>query len=249
LRNESGVWRPDLKRASSIRKWSNLAIGMIRSTLGDPNAWEGSIREFERRDGLQPHTVDDIIFLGSSTFTLWSTMEEDMSPFVVINRGFGGSKMADMPRYFARVVLSHRPRAIVLFAGTNDIAGWRPASPEQVFEGYLQFVGLLKSRLPNTHLYYVAITPTPLRWKHWPAASEANRMILALTAQDPLLHFVDPTPEFIGRDGRPDGSLFRWDRLHPNNKGYALLAQSIKQALEAASASDAYRVQPLRGGT
>jgi lysophospholipase L1-like esterase len=211
---------------------------MIRSTLGDPNAWEPSIREFEAQDKHRPPAVENIIFLGSSTFTLWSTMEKDMSPLVIVNRGFGGSKIADMTRYFDRIVLPHKPRAIVLFAGTNDFAGPKPASAQDVYEGYLQFVRQVKNALPNTHVYYLAITPTPSRWKYWALASEANQMIQAYSSQDPILHVIDPTANFIGEDGKPDRRLFRMDRLHPNNKGYALLAQSIKQDLEVNQAGD-----------
>jgi lysophospholipase L1-like esterase len=217
--------------------WVNLVSGMMRSARGDANAWEASIRGFEAEDKLQPPTPDGIIFFGSSTFTLWSTIEQDMSPWAIVNRGFGGSKMADMTRYFDRVILPHKPWAIVLFAGTNDIADPKPATAQDVYEGYLQFVRQVKNALPNTQLYYVAITPTPSRWKYWALASEANQMIQAHSSQDAMLHFIDPTLKFFSHDGKPDRQLFRMDRLHPNKRGYALLAQSIKQALEANQAS------------
>ena len=223
---------------SSFKMWVNLVSGAIRSARGDPNAWESSIREFEAQDKVLPPTVDDILFLGSSTFTLWSTIEQDLSPLAIVNRGFGGSKMADMSRYFERVVLPHRPRAIVLFAGTNDLADPKPASAQDVYEGYLKFVHRVKDALPDTKVYYVAITPTPLRWKYWDRASQANQMIQAHTSQDARLHFIDPTAKFLGQDGKPDRRFFRMDRLHPNKRGYALLAQSIKQALEANQASE-----------
>lgn len=232
-----GLERMSLKGTSSFKMWVNLASGMIRSARGDPNAWESSIRDFEAQDKLRPPTVGDIIFFGSSTFTLWSTIEKDMSPWVVVNRGFGGSKMADMSRYFDRVVLPHMPRSIILFAGTNDIADPKPASAQDVYEGYLRFVGQVKKALPNTQVYYVAITPTPSRWKYWALASEANQMIQAHSSQDARLHYIDPTAKFLGQDGKPDRQLFRMDRLHPNQRGYTLLAQSIKQALQANQAS------------
>ena len=88
----------------------------------------------------------------------------------------------------------------------------------------------------STHVFYLAITPTPSRWKHWAAASRANRMIQQHSKEDAMLHFIDPTPKFIGADGKPDRKLFRMDRLHPNSRGYAALAQSIKPALEQVAA-------------
>jgi lysophospholipase L1-like esterase len=206
---------------------------MLRSASGDPNAWESSIRQFEAQDKFLPPTPGGILFIGSSTFTLWSTLEKDMSPLKTINRGFGGSKIADIARYFDRIVLPYKPKAIVLFVGTNDIAGRRPATAQQVYQGYITFVRQVKNTLPKTRIYYVAISPTPLRWKYWAIASEANRLIKEYSTKDSMLHFIDTTAKFIGPDGNPDHKLYRIDRLHPNKKGYAVLAETIKPVIEA----------------
>jgi lysophospholipase L1-like esterase len=219
--------------ACAFRKWWNLSSGMIRSALGDPNAWESSIRKFEAQDRLQPPTSDGIVFVGSSTFTLWTTLEEDMSPLNAINRGFGGSRIADVARYLDRIVLPCKPKAIVLFAGTNDIAGRKPATAQEVYEGYVTLVRRVKRALPGTRIYYVAISPTPSRWRYWGIACEANRLIREHSTGDGLLRFIDPTAKFMGSDGKPDRSLFRMDRLHPNKRGYAILKEAIKPAIEA----------------
>jgi lysophospholipase L1-like esterase len=204
---------------------------VIRDLLGDPNPWEASIRQFELEDQFERPADDEIMFLGSSTFTLWSDIGCDMSPLTVVNRGFGGSKMADMSRYFDRIVFPRRPKTIILFAGTNDIAGLHPATAQQVYEGYLEFVDHVRNALPETQVYYLAITPTPSRWKHWGVAKEANRKIRQHTDGDPRLHFIDPSATFMGPHGKPDRRFFRMDRLHPSRKGYAVLARNIRKAL------------------
>jgi len=48
----------------------------------------------------------------------------------VINRGFGGSQIADSVFYADRIVIPYRPRLIVLRAGGNDIHAGK--TPEQV---------------------------------------------------------------------------------------------------------------------
>jgi lysophospholipase L1-like esterase len=222
-----------MKSGDSNRKWWNLFSGMLRSAWRDPNAWESSIRQFVNQDRLSPPTPGGILFVGSSTFTLWATLEKDMSPLRVVNRGFGGAKMADVLRYFDRIVVPQRPKAVVLFVGTNDIAGRRPATAQEVFQGYLAFARKVRSTLPQTPTYYVAITPTPARWKHRAIVNEANRLIQEYSRKDPLLHFIDQTARFIGADGKPDRRLYRVDRLHPNRLGYALLTDTIKPILEA----------------
>ena len=120
----------------SIARGLELAVGMMRAAFHDPNAWEGSIRKFEARDRDCPPASGGIVFTGSSSFTLWSTLEQDMAPLPVINRGFGGAFMGDVVRYADRIVLPYEPSAVVLFAGTNDIAGRHPASPRTVADGF-----------------------------------------------------------------------------------------------------------------
>ena len=81
--------------------------------------------------------------------------------------------MRDVLHYLERVVLPYRPRAVVLFAGTNDISGPKPASARQVYEGYLAFVQRVQESLPESLIYFVGITPTLARWRYWPIAAEA----------------------------------------------------------------------------
>lgn len=211
----------------------NMASGMLRSWRGDPQAWEASIRRFEARERLLPSPADVILFTGSSSITFWSTLEQDMAPIPVLNRGFGGAKIADMVRYAERIVLPCHPCAVVLYAGTNDIAWPRPATAQQIFDGYLTFVKTVLLVLPGIPVYFVSITPTPLRWKLRPIVQETNRLIQAHTRTDPRLHFIDITGAFIGPEDRPDRRLFRRDRLHPNARGYEKWTALIKPVLLA----------------
>jgi lysophospholipase L1-like esterase len=208
----------------------NMLSGVLRSARGDPDAWEASLRRFEARDRLQPALADVILFTGSSSITLWAGLARDMAPLPVLNRGFGGSRMPDVVHYADRIVRPYHPRAIVLFAGTNDIADPRPATAKQVFEGYRAFVKAIDASTP---IYYISITPTPLRWKYWPVVQEANRLIQAHMETDPALHYIDITGAFLGPDGLPDRSLFRADRLHPNARGYEKWTATIKPVLLA----------------
>lgn len=209
-------------------------IPMILSSMSDkPDAWEWSISRFEAQDRVSPPVKDAIVFTGSSSITFWKTLEQDMTPLPVINRGFGGSKIHQVAHYVDRIVVPYRPRAVVLFAGTNDITGSKPRTAQQVFEGYLAFVQAVHAALPETPIYYVSITPTPSRWKHWPVVRQANRLIEAHTKTNPRLHFIDMTDAILGSDGKPNRALFRIDRLHPNRAGYAKWTATIKPVLLA----------------
>lgn len=208
-------------------------IRMIRSSLStDPDAWEWAIARFEAEDRRHPPQPGTIVFTGSSSITLWSTLAQDMAPLPVINRGFGGSRIDQVARYVDRIVVPYAPRAIVLFAGTNDISGRQPKTAQQVYEGYRAFVANVRAALPETPIYYISITPTPSRWALWPVVREANDLIRAHAASAAdHLHFIDLTPDILGPDGKPRRELYRADKLHPNAKGYALWTTHIKPVL------------------
>jgi lysophospholipase L1-like esterase len=216
----------------SIDQTLELAGGMARMALGVPNAWEPSIRKFEARDRACPPAHGGIVFTGSSSFTLWSTLEQDMAPLPAINRGFGGAVMDDVVRYVDRIVLPYQPRAVVLFAGTNDISGPRPASPQDVADGFRAFTERIHTAMPEALVFYVAITPSPARWKLWPIASEANRLTREHVLADPRLRSIDLTDALLGLDGLPQQALYRSDGLHPSMRGYVVWASAIRYALE-----------------
>ena len=217
----------------SVERGLELGVGMAHAALHDPNAWERSIRKYEAGDRTSPPAHGGIVFTGSSSFTLWSTLERDMAPLEVINRGFGGAVIGDCVRYMDRIVVPYRPRGVVLFAGTNDIAGRRPASPEHVADQFGRFAVRVWEALPEALIFYVAITPSRARWPLWPIAAEANEMIHEQALDDPRLRFIDFNDLLLGPDGLPERSLYRADKLHPSKRGYILWASEIKSALEA----------------
>jgi lysophospholipase L1-like esterase len=200
----------------------------------DPAVWLPAIEAFEARDRERTPPEGAAVFAGSSSIRFWTSLADDMAPLPVIRRGFGGARMSDMVHYVDRTVITYRPRAVVLFAGSNDLSGFTSdRTPDQIVAGYIQFVAAVHEALPETSIYYLSITPSRLRWKQWPLVRQTNELIEAHTRLDDRLHFVDATDHFLGVDGLPDRKLFRWDRLHPNRRGYEVWTSLIKPVLEA----------------
>ena len=207
----------------------------------DPAIWSKEIANFKQQDRDNPPAKDVIVFTGSSSIRFWKTLEQDMAPLPVINRGFGGAKIKQVTYYADQIVIPYHPRAVVLFAGTNDLGRFNTKTAQQVFDGYVEFVNTIHNVQPETPIYFIAITPTPSRWKIWPVINEANQLIKTYTETDHRLHFIDMNNEILGPDGRPKRELYIWDRLHPSAKGYALWTSSIKPTL----AADLFRSQTL----
>jgi lysophospholipase L1-like esterase len=200
-------------------------------SMGNANFWESSIRKFEAEDRIHPPHQGAILFVGSSSINFWHTLSADMAPLDVINRGFGGSQLAHVNYYATRIVLPYRPRAIVLYAGDNDLSWPWSKSPQTVLDDFKQFVTLVHASLPGTWIYYVSMKPSPTRWSHWPTEHLANQMIEEFTLTQDRVQFIDVTPAMLDAHGKVRRELFRWDGLHMNPRGYALWTTIIKPIL------------------
>ena len=147
----------------------------------------------------------------------------------VINRGFGGSAISHSIHYTPRIVLPYKPKMIVFFAGTNDIASGK--SPEAVSDDWKAFVGGIKEKLPQTKFAYLAITPAPSRWSKLPEVKKANGLIRDWCLATPGLHFVETYSYFTTPEGGPRPDLFLNDQLHLNEKGYDIWRKLVAPLL------------------
>src|SRR5207253_1447860 len=94
--------------------------------------------QFVRADRVSPPPPCQVLFVGSSSIVKWKeTLASDMAPMPVIDRGFGGSHIEYVNRWFDEIVAPHRPRAIVFYAGENDIDAGTPmlenGRPKDIF--------------------------------------------------------------------------------------------------------------------
>jgi len=182
--------------------------------------FEKEILAFEAADKANPPPAGAMLFIGSSSIRLWTTLAEDFPKHRVINRGFGGSQIIDSVRYAKRIVLPYKPRLVVLYAGGNDLNGGK--TPEQVVVDYLAFVKTVHDALPATRIAYISIAPNPARWAQVDRVRAANSLIEAHTRTDERLAFINVFPKMLGEDGQPLPEIFVADRLHMNPKGYEL---------------------------
>jgi len=197
--------------------------------------FEADILAYEASDQKSPPPKGGVLFIGSSSIRLWSTLKEDFPELPVLNRGFGGSIIADSVRYIPRIVLPYQPRMIVMYAGGNDIA--RKLTPEQVRKDFEAFVAGVHATLPNTRIVYVSINPSVSRWSQEERVLEANRQIAEYirdqSAKGVKLSYLDSHSKLLSSDGMPRPEILRKDGLHLNSDGYVLWRSVLKpQILE-----------------
>jgi GDSL-like Lipase/Acylhydrolase family len=201
----------------------------LTGSRSDPAFFESAIRAFEEADRQRTPEAGGIVFVGSSSIRFWSTLEADMAPLPVLNRGFGGAQFLHVVHNAERIVVPYAPRAVVVYAGDNDIAVG--TSIEGVVSGYREFVALIHDRLPQTEIYFLSIKPSKRRWKYWPEMSSVNAQIEEIARGDARLHTIDVATPLLDETGAPRDDVFILDGLHLNAEGYAAWTEAVAPVL------------------
>ena len=204
-----------------------------QSTTRPALPFAAEIEAFEQSDRTNPPPQNAVLFVGSSSIRLWKSLKEDFPDLTVINRGFGGSQVADSVRYANRIVLPYRPKAVVLYAGDNDLAAGKP--PQQVLADFVSFESKVHAALPRTPVLYLAIKPSIARWNLIDKIRQTNRMVedYAKPTNGKVV-YVDTFTPILGPDGQPRRDLLQTDGLHLNAEGYKLWTPIVRGAIDEA---------------
>jgi hypothetical protein len=201
------------------------------SQLPEVKAWESDIEKFEQLDIAKSYPSDAILFAGSSSIRLWSTIGRDMLPYNIIQRGYGGAKLSDFAVYADRIIYPHPCQAIVIFIA-NDISGDDDdKSPLEVSQLFRKTLNIIRRKFPDTPVFWISVTPTPARWHVWPEIQEAGEMIKKICQNSRNTYYIDTEKYFLNQSGLPRNDLFITDRLHLNEDGYKIWAGVIKNEL------------------
>ena len=193
--------------------------------------WERAIRNFEAEDHRSPPAPGSIVFTGSSSVRFWTTLERDMNPLPVVNRGFGGAHLAHVTHFAPRALPPLAPAAVVLYAGDNDLGTWTGKTAATVARDFVQFVELIRKELLETRIYALSIKPSRLRALQWAEQRRANERIAEFAAREPGVDYLDIATPMLGRDGRARRELFGWDGLHLSEEGYRIWTSVVAPRL------------------
>jgi lysophospholipase L1-like esterase len=191
------------------------------------NPFEKEILAYEKQDSLSMPAKGQILFIGSSSFRLWKSFEADMKGLPAsFNRGFGGSTLADALYYFDRMVVKYQPKWVIMYEGDNDLA--KGKLPQQIAAEYDEFKARLKKQVPGAKLVFVAARPSLARVAIVDKQKELNALIKAKGD-----YFIDMHSPFYLADGSLMMDIFVADKLHLNEKGYAIFAKQIRQFVQS----------------
>jgi lysophospholipase L1-like esterase len=192
--------------------------------------FDADIEKFIMQDKISLPPTGEFLFIGSSSIRRWKSLEEDMKPLKVINRGFGGAHTKHINRHIDKIVFPYEPKAIIFFCGSNDINGLN--LPEDVFAEFEIFYDSLKKRLPKTVVFALSIQPSPSRFDQRTRQVKWNDAVSNLAKTDPNLVYVDVSSPMLSLDKKLRLELYTDDTLHMNAEGYKIWTKLVREKLK-----------------
>jgi lysophospholipase L1-like esterase len=212
---------------AAVFLWA-CAVRAAQAPPRDPGRWEPTIAAFEEQDRKSSPPKGGIVFVGASSIVRWN-VAHFFPDLPVINRGFGGSEMADTAHFAPRTILPYEPRIVVLYPGENDIA--RGVAPETAAAGFERFVKTVRGVLPHTRILVIGLKPTPVRWRFNDRMLETNRRLREIADRYEGITYVSVEKAMLGPDRLPRPDLFIEDGQHMTQAGYEIWTDILRPHL------------------
>jgi lysophospholipase L1-like esterase len=226
-----------VKAIQSLEKYREAQIPLWMSDFGNL----GRYRDANAKLAFPSTNEDRVIFLGDSITDSWDlTKYFPGKPF--INRGIGGQTTPQMLIRFRSDVIDLDPRVLVILAGTNDIAGNTGPMSLAEIEANLKTMTEL-ARIHGIKVVLASVLPVnnyterskmffPLRPPE--EILELNRWIKDYAARNNYI-YLDYFSAMVDDKGLLKRDLSE-DGLHPNDKGFAVMAPLAQRAIDQALA-------------
>jgi lysophospholipase L1-like esterase len=196
--------------------------------FGQVLRFENEILNFEKRDEFKKPPTQANLFVGSSSIRLWHSIDADFEGFSIINRGFGGSTLADLDLLVHRIITKYQPAKIFIYSGENDIADG--ATAEETFDRFKKVYSKIRVTMPEVKIVFISIKPSIARQAQFETQSKANMLIKSFLEKETNTEYANIANKMLMKK-KPNPSLFIADKLHMNQKGYEIWTKKLKRYL------------------
>jgi lysophospholipase L1-like esterase len=198
-----------------------LTFALIFSQEKKPMFWQ-DIQNFKTLDQQNIPPKNAILLVGSSSFTKWQDVSNYFPGKVIINRGFGGSRLTDLNYYSEDLLSPYQPKQIIVYCGENDFADDAQLKADVVVERFKTFYKKIREKFPKIQVDYISIKYSLSREHLWPQMKEANKKIAKFMKKEKNADFIDITKVMNDANGNIRKDLFVEDMLHMTPEGYQL---------------------------
>ena len=200
--------------------------------------WALLARYRDANKGVKPR----VVFMGDSITDAW--IQPQYGGFFpgkpYADRGISGQTTPQMLLRFRPDVIALHPEVVVILAGTNDIAANTGLMTDEEIEGNLMSMSEL-AQASGIRVVLSSITPVsnyhgrpavlPMTARRPPARILAINSWMKAYAAEHRYGYLDYYPAMIDQDGMLRAE-FSEDDLHPNAKGYAVMAPLAEAAIQ-----------------
>lgn len=180
------------------------------------------IQAFKKQDSVDVPVGNEILFIGSSSFTYWQDVNNYFPGHKIINRGFGGSNLMDVIHYADDIIFAYHPKQIVIYCGENDLASDTVKAP-LVLKRFQTLFSMIRAKMPTVPITYISIKPSPSRERLLTEMVKSNKAIQKYLSTQPNTSFVDVYSKMMPL--KPE--IFREDHLHMKPVGYRIWQKEI----------------------
>lgn len=201
--------------------------------------WPQLNRYAEANAKLAPAAAREkrVVFMGDSITDFWK-LEEYFPGKPYVNRGISGQTTPQMLIRMRADVIALRPRAVMILAGTNDIAGnTGPMTLEMIEDNYRSIAEL--ARANRIKVIFASVLPVSdygkgiMTDRRPPEEITAlNRWLKEYCAANKFI-FLDYFSHMVDEKGMLRADLAD-DGLHPNEAGYKIMAPLAEAAIRRA---------------
>ena len=143
----------------------------------EPFPYWNEVQAQKKKDSLHFPAPNQILFIGSSSFTRWEDIQEYFPSYPILNRAFGGSGLVDLIRYRYDVLYPYQPRQVIIYCGENDFAASDTVSVQVVVDRFKNLFNVVRAKYKKIPVAYISMKPSPSRTKLMPKFNVANNLI------------------------------------------------------------------------
>ena len=218
-----------------------LCVGYLWAQKTGSQDWPDLARYRAENEALPPAAPDvqREVFFGDSITDAWGRSETTGVFFPgkgYVNRGISGQTTPQMLVRFQQDVVHLQPAAVVILAGTNDIAGNTGPSTQQMIEdNYTSMAEIAKQN--GIKVVFASITPAfAYPWKPGiqpvERIRELNKWLQDFCSRNGCV-YLDYYSSMADANGAMLPGLSS-DGVHPTAKGYSVMAPLAERAIAQA---------------